>query len=88
MPKKAKEIAARTKKRLRADVRRLQKGGCTMSSDGSFDNLVDQLSCMVQSGVKAITTGIDTAYSVITLPGDLAWDMERPNEPLPANTAI
>jgi hypothetical protein len=50
--------------------------------------MIGQLTCMIEEGIKSIGSGIETAYSVITLPADLAWDMERPNEPMPSNTHI
>jgi hypothetical protein len=68
---------------------REKKGGsCNFSSSGSFRNMADQLGCMVVSGVDSIVKGVESAYSVITLPYDLAWDFERPNQPMPQNTPI
>lgn len=69
-----------------------QKGGditdITPSSDGSFDNLINQLIGVISQGIESIGSGVETAYSVMTLPADLAWDLERPNEPIPGNTLI
>ena len=63
-------------------------GDCTPSTSGDFDNMIGQLTCMIEEGIQSITSGIETAYSVITLPADLEWDMNRPNEPMPSNTPI
>lgn len=76
----------RIKKRIKTELG--QAGGCSLSSHGSFGNVANQLGCMVGTGVQAIVKGIDSAYSVITLPADLAWDFQRPNEPMPSNTPI
>jgi hypothetical protein len=77
------------KKRIKTKKTNKQIGGdCTPSADGSFDNLIGQLVCMIGEGIQAIGSGVETAYSVMTLPADLAWDLERPNEPMPSNTII
>lgn len=83
-------MSNRLRKRLEEESTIMsQKGGkCSLSASGSFGNMVDQLGCMVVSGVKAIVKGVDSAYSVIELPSDLAWDFNRPNEPTPQNTPV
>lgn len=65
-----------------------QKGGCNLDSSGNFGNMISQLGCMVEQGVDSIVTGANLAVSIFTLPSDLSWDLERPNEPLPSNTPI
>ena len=83
-------MSNRLRKRLKEESTIMnQTGGkCSLSASGSFNNMVDQLGCMVASGVQAIVKGVDSAYSIIELPSDLGWDFNRPNEPTPQNTPV
>jgi len=85
--KKTQLLLKRVRERV-ADELEQSGGGCSLSSSGSFGNVIDQLGCMVVEGVESIVYGLKLAESVITLPGDLAWDFERPNEPMPSNTPV
>lgn len=87
MSKKIDILKRRVQRRVKKELEQ-SGGGCSLSSHGSFGNVVDQLGCMVVDGVESIIYGIRFAESVITLPGDLAWDFERPNEPMPSNTPV
>lgn len=87
LTKRQRLLVNRVNERINAELGQ-SGGGCHLSSHGSFGNVVGQLACMIEQGVEAIITGIDTAYSVITLPADLAWDLEKPNEPMPQNTPV
>jgi type 1 glutamine amidotransferase len=87
-------IHKRVIKRLQKEVKNgNQIGGLSCNSDnlsssGNFKNMIDQLACVVVNGIDAMVDGLHTAESVLTLPGDLAWDFERPNQPMPENTPI
>jgi hypothetical protein len=78
-----------TRIRRRRRGHRVQRGGgCHLSSSGSFGNMIGQLFCFIENGIGAAVDGIKATISIVELPGDLAHDLSRPNEPLPANTPI
>lgn len=91
MEKKHKQIAGRVKKRLLQELNQ-NGGGCIrgncFNSSGSFVNMVKQLSYFIGNSVVGITDGIDTVYSIVTLPSDLGHNLGKPSEPLPSNTPI
>ena len=92
MVKKYKQISINVLNRLKKEVG--QKGGSAglrenqFSSDGTFINMVTQLSYMIENGVSSIIDGVGAIKSVVTLPSDFMSITEKPNEPLPTNTPI
>jgi hypothetical protein len=65
-----------------------QKGGRQLDSSGSIGNMIGQIIGMIENGVQGMITGVEATWDMISLPGDLAWDLNRPNEPLPTNTPV
>ncbi len=84
-----KELMIRVQKRIDREYgsSNIQKGG-TLSSEGSFGNMVTQLFYFIENGIDAAANGIKSVISIVELPGDMAYDLDRPNEPLPSNTPL